>query len=436
MKDYRDLMLKEVLPIILRASDVRNRTRDLVRRCCPKGRVVLIAIGKASASMALGALEAFSGEVEGGAIVIPEGIEVGELKGYNLEIIRGGHPLPTPGSLRAGTAVLEWAATAGRGGAHVLVLVSGGASALAESPLGSISLEDLVNVNRALLTSGASISEINTVRRHLSKVKGGGLVKAARPSEVYGLYASDVPGDAIHDIGSGPTAVDPTTFKDALSVLDFYGLIDAVPKSIVEVLEKGARGLIEETLKPDSPDAARAHNWIVARNMDVLEELERGLKERGFNVLVLTSMLQGESREVAKVLAALAAEVIRSGRPVRRPAALILGGETSVTVRGSGRGGRNQELALAWSLEAKRLGIGHDEAALLAIATDGVDGPTDAAGAVVTSAVPQELSSIGINPLRALSNNDSYEALEAIGALIKTGPTGTNLNNIIVVFVW
>jgi len=153
-------------------------------------------------------------------------------------------------------------------------------------------------------------------------------------------------------------------------------------------------------------------------------------------VLVLTSMLQGESREVAKVLAALAAEVIRSGRPVRRPAALILGGETSVTVRGSGRGGRNQELALAWSLEAKRLGIGHDEAALLAIATDGVDGPTDAAGAVVTSAVPQELSSIGINPLRALSNNDSYEALQAIGALIKTGPTGTNLNNVIVVFVW
>mgnify|MGYP001770659056 FL=1 len=436
MRDRAEELVKVVVAESLRAADLKDRTRDAVRACCPHRRPVLISIGKASASMAEGALSALTKGVEGGVVVAPRGVDLSGLRGYGLEIMSGGHPLPDESSLSAGQAVLEWARESASRGVDLLVLVSGGSSALVESPLEGLDLDDLVQINKILLNSGASISEINTVRRHVSKIKGGGLVKASRPSRVYGLYASDVPGDNIHDIGSGPTAPDPTTFRDALTVLELYGITSMAPVSVVELLRRGASGLVEETLKPGSPDSFRATNVVIARNLDVLESVEARLRSMGFNTLVLTSMLQGESREVGKVLASLTAEVKRSGRPVTPPAAIILGGETSVTVRGKGRGGRNQELALSWVIETKRLGLSERDSIMVALATDGIDGPTDAAGAAVTPGTFDELVRAGYNPLRALTENDSYSALELTGSLIKTGLTGTNLNNVIVVFVW
>ena len=436
MRDRAEELVKAVVAESLRAADLKDRTRNAVRTCCPDRRPVLISIGKASASMAEGALSALAKGVEGGVVVAPRGVDLSGLRGYGLEIMTGGHPLPDESSLSAGQAILEWTRESAPKGVDLVVLVSGGSSALAESPLEGLDLDDLVQVNKILLNSGASISEINTVRRHVSKIKGGGLVKASRPSRVYGLYASDVPGDNIHDIGSGPTAPDPTTFRDALTVLELYGITSMAPVSVVELLRRGASGLVEETLKPGSPDSFRATNVVIARNLDVLESVEARLRSMGFNTLVLTSMLQGESREVGKVLASLTAEVKRSGRPVTPPAAIILGGETSVTVRGKGRGGRNQELALSWVIETKRLGLSERDSIMVALATDGIDGPTDAAGAAVTPGTFDELVRAGYNPLRALTENDSYSALELTGSLIKTGLTGTNLNNVIVVFVW
>ena len=436
MRDRAEDLVKVVVAESLRAADLKERARNAVMTCCPDRRPVLISIGKASASMAEGALSALPKGVEGGVVVAPRGVDLSGLRGYGLETMTGGHPLPDESSLNAGQAVLEWARESASKGVDLLVLVSGGSSALVETPLEGIDLDDLVQINKALLNSGASISEINTVRRHVSKIKGGGLVKASRPSRVYGLYASDVPGDNIHDIGSGPTAPDPTTFRDALTVLELYGLIPTAPVAVVDLLRRGASGLVEETLKPGSPDSSRVTNAVIARNLDVLESVEARLRSMGFNTLVLTSMLLGESREVGKVLASLTAEVKRSGRPVAPPAAIILGGETSVTVRGKGRGGRNQELALSWVIETKRLGLSERDSIMVALATDGVDGPTDAAGAAVTPGTFDELVKAGYNPLRALAENDSYSALELTGSLIKTGLTGTNLNNVIVVFVW
>ena len=436
MRDRAEDLVKVVVAESLRAADLKERARNAVMACCPDRRPVLISIGKASASMAEGALSALPKGVEGGVVVAPRGVDLSGLRGYGLETMTGGHPLPDESSLNAGQAVLEWARESASKGVDLLVLVSGGSSALVETPLEGIDLDDLVQINKALLNSGASISEINTVRRHVSKIKGGGLVKASRPSRVYGLYASDVPGDNIHDIGSGPTAPDPTTFRDALTVLELYGLISTAPVAVVDLLRRGASGLVEETLKPGSPDSSRVTNAVIARNLDVLESVEARLRSMGFNTLVLTSMLQGESREVGKMLASLTAEVKRSGRPVAPPAAIILGGETSVTVRGKGRGGRNQELALSWVIETKRLGLSERDSIMVALATDGVDGPTDAAGAAVTPGTFDELVKAGYNPLRALAENDSYSALELTGSLIKTGLTGTNLNNVIVVLVW
>ncbi|MGC9071888.1 MAG: glycerate kinase type-2 family protein [Acidilobus sp.] len=436
MRAEREQLVRWVIEVVLSASDLSSRTSAAIKSCCPIERPILVSIGKASTSMALGALASLKGGVEGGIVVIPSETGAGELRGYGLEVLIGGHPIPDRSSLKAGEAALEWARQARARGLSLLSLISGGSSAMVEAPLEPLTLEDVVEANRILLTSGASISEMNIVRRHLSKIKGGGLVKASRPSRVYGLYASDVPGDVIYDIGSGPTAPDPTTYMDALTVLKFYGLLDRVPGRVRSLLERGAKGLVEETLKPGSPDSERAQNLIIARNLDVLEAVERLLKTKGFNTIVLTSMLQGESREVGKALASIAVEAKRSGRPLRPPVALIAGGETTVTVRGDGKGGRNQELALSWAIETRRLGLVEDDALLLAVATDGIDGPTDAAGAAVTPSIVDDMTRAGVNPLEALARNDSYSVLNASGSLIRTGKTGTNLNNVIVMFVW
>jgi len=391
-------------------------------------RAVVIAMGKGSIQMALGALNVL--EVDGGVIVTPRGTG---RPVDGLEVIESSHPLPDESSLKAGEAVLEWARVAGRLG-RLLVLVSGGASALVEKPIDPLTIDDVREATRLLLGCGASIHEINSVRKHLSLVKGGRLATTAYPAEVRGLYASDVPGDRLDVIGSGPTVADPTTYCEALEVTRRYGVYERLPERVSRVLEDGCRGLREETPKPGSQLLSRTVNELVATNIDVLRGLEVKLRSMGFNTLILTSRLEGESREVGRALASITMEVIERGVPVQPPAAILAGGETTVRVRGRGRGGRNMELAFSWALSMRYWGY-RDEAAILSMDTDGIDGFTDAAGAILVPGLVEELISMGVDPYRVLEDNDTYTAISRVGGLIVTGPTGSNLNSIQVILV-
>ena len=391
-------------------------------------RAVVIAMGKGSIQMALGALNVL--EVDGGVIVTPRGTG---RPVDGLEVIESSHPLPDESSLKAGEAVLEWARVAGRLG-RLLVLVSGGASALVEKPIDPLTIDDVREATRLLLGCGASIHEINSVRKHLSLVKGGRLATTAYPAEVRGLYASDVPGDRLDVIGSGPTVADPTTYCEALEVTRRYGVYERLPERVSRVLEDGCRGLREETPKPGSQLLSRTVNELVATNIDVLRGLEVKLRSMGFNTLTLTSRLEGESREVGRALASITMEVIERGVPLQPPAAVLAGGETTVRVRGRGRGGRNMELAFSWALSMRYWGY-RGEAAILSMDTDGIDGFTDAAGAILVPGLVEELISMGVDPYRVLEDNDTYAAISRVGGLIVTGPTGSNLNSIQVILV-
>jgi glycerate 2-kinase len=391
-------------------------------------RAVVIAMGKGSIQMALGALNVL--EVDGGVIVTPRGTG---RPVDGLEVIESSHPLPDESSLKAGEAVLEWARVAGRLG-RLLVLVSGGASALVEKPVDPLTIDDVREATRLLLGCGASIHEINSVRKHLSLVKGGRLATTAYPAEVRGLYASDVPGDRLDVIGSGPTVADPTTYCEALEVTRRYGVYERLPERVSRVLEDGCRGLREETPKPGSQLLSRTVNELVAANIDVLRGLEVKLRSMGFNTLILTSRLEGESREVGRALASITMEVIERGVPLQPPVAILAGGETTVRVRGRGRGGRNMELAFSWALSMRYWGY-RGEAAILSMDTDGIDGFTDAAGAILVPGLVEELISMGVDPYRVLEDNDTYAAISRVGGLIATGPTGSNLNSIQVILV-
>ena len=305
------------------------------------------------------------------------------------------------------------------------MLVSGGASALLPLPAEGLTLADKQATTSLLLACGATIHEINAVRKHMSAIKGGRLAAAAAPAN-YSLILSDVVGDDLDVIGSGITAPDRSTFADALAVLDKYGLRGRVPAAVRHHLEAGR----VETPKPDDPSFERTRNIIVGSNRIALEAGADKAVELGYAPLILSSVIEGEAREVAIVETAIAKEVRSSGNPIAPPACLLFGGETTVSLRGSGKGGRNQELALAAAVRI----AGVDGIALLSGGTDGTDGPTDAAGGVVDS---DTANSDGTRAaaLEALANNNSYECLDAMNSLVRTGPTGTNVADVQVILV-
>lgn len=427
--------LKGLVPLIVRLSDLRPSTRRVLAGVQSTGRgipPVIIAFGKGALSMVEGALEVLDGNVEGGVVVVPRGTG---RRIPGLEVLESTHPLPSDASLRAGEAVLEWARSAGRTG-RLVALISGGGSALVEVPQPGLELEDIVEVNRVMLNGGLSILEINIVRKHLSMVKGGRLAETAQPAETTGIYASDVPGDRLDLIASGPTVPDPSTYNDAIRTLKIRGLWDSIPERARKVLVEGANGLRPETPKPGSRVFERVHNILSASNLDVLRGLQAHLAGKGYNTLILTSRIGGESREVAKALAGIALEGFERGIPVARPGAVLVGGETSVTVKGRGRGGRNMELALAWVVEADYWTLGSIEKGrigILSMDTDGIDGVTDAAGAIAYNGLTADARSRGLDPDIFLSNNDSYTFFDRLGLLVRTGPTGSNLNSLTVI---
>jgi glycerate 2-kinase len=386
----------------------------------PRGRLVVIGAGKASAAMARAVEDNWRGELSG-LVVTRYGYGV---PCRRIEIVEAAHPVPDAAGLAGAQRILE-AVQNLRSEDLVLCLISGGASALLVRPLPGLTLEDKQAVNRALLTSGATIREMNCVRRHLSAIKGGRLAAACHPARVITLLISDVPGDNPVDIGSGPTVADPTTCADALAILGRYAI--QVPPNVLAVLESG-RG---ESPKPGDPRLAGSEIRMIATPQIALEAAAEVASQAGVAALILGDSIEGEARDVGKVMAGIARQVGTHGQPCVAPCVLLSGGETTVTVRGHGRGGRNVEflLALAIALE------GQEGVFAIAGDTDGVDGTEEVAGAYLSPDTLARARKQGINARNSLANNDGHGFFEAIGDAVVTGPTLTNVNDFRAVLV-
>jgi hydroxypyruvate reductase len=356
------------------------------------------------------ALERLLGRrLHGGFVNVPDG-NAAPLR--RVTVHASSHPVPDERGEEGARRILQIAEAAGPRDL-LLCVISGGASALMPLPSPLLGLAQKQEITRQLLTSGATIHEMNIVRKHLSAIKGGQLAQAAWPATLLAFILSDVPGDDLATIASGPTVADPSTAEDALGILTQYGI--AFP---------GAA--LHETPKPGDPAFSRVRNLIIGSNRLALDAAARKARELGYRTLLLSSFIEGETREVAKVHAAIAKEVLSSGRPLRRPACILSGGETTVTIRGKGKGGRNQEFVLAAALALEGCG----SHVIFSGGTDGIDGPTDAAGAYVDSSTLVRARAMGLDPRQYLDDNDSYHFFEKLEALIKTGSTGTNVMDV------
>ena len=398
---------------------VARRRYDLRRF----SRIQVIGAGKAGATMAA-ALERLLGRrITGGLVNVKDG-HTARLRRVELQECR--HPIPDERGIEGAQRIAEIAAEAGPEDL-LLCVISGGASALLPFPAPPITLAEKQETTRLLLECGANIHEINAVRKHISAIKGGQLARLAAPATVVSLLLSDVIGDDLEVIGSGPTAPDPSTFHDALSVLDKYGLRARIPQMVRERLEDGAGGRIEDT--PKRLD--NAQNVVIGSNRLAVEAAAAKAKELGYRTLVLSTMIEGETRDIARMHAAIAKEIVASGMPLKPPACILSGGETTVTIRGKGLGGRNQEFALAAAIDIAGLrGV-----TVLSGGTDGTDGPTDAAGAVAYGSTVPQAAKKGLDAKRYLADNDSYHFFEPLKDLVKTGPTGTNVMDLRIVLV-
>jgi len=390
-------------------------------------RVFVLAVGKAAVPMTAAACHVLGDVAIEGVVVTKYGHVASYELPSTLEVVEAGHPVPDAAGVRGGTAFLRCLNQTTTDDL-VLLLLSGGGSALLPAPSPGVTLEDLQVTTDHLLRSGANIVDLNVVRKHLSSLKGGQLARMAAPAPVIALVLSDVVGDPMDVIASGPTAPDPTTFAQAWDVVERYALTDVVPKSVSAHLQAGLRGEVAETPKPGDCLFDRVHNVIVGSNALAAQAAVAQAETLRYAGLLLTTFIEGEAREIAKVAVALAKSLKVTGHPVSLPACLVWGGETTVTVTGQGKGGRNQELALAAALGLE----GIAGVAVMALATDGTDGPTDAAGAVVDGSTAGRARDRGWDLRAALQDNNSYPLLADVGDLLLLGPTGTNVNDILV----
>lgn len=382
------------------------------------GRTLVVGAGKAAAAMARAVEDSWDGPLEG-LVVTRYGHALPEGKGpRSIEVVEAGHPVPDEAGEGAAARILELAQSAGEDDL-LLCLISGGGSALLPLPAPGLSLEEKKAVNEALLRSGATISEINCVRKHLSAIKGGRLAAAAHPARVVSLIISDVPGDDPAVIASGPTVPDPTTLEDTVEILQRYGIHET--SHVLHQLERYG----EETPKPGDAAFARTENIVIARPQESLEAAARLAEAAGVTPVILADALEGEAREAARVLASVATQVRRHGQPVKPPAVILTGGETTVTVRGGGRGGRNAEFALASAIAL----AGWQDIHLIACDTDGIDGSEDNAGAYASGESLARGREKGLDAKALLADNDAYGYFQSLDDLIVTGPTLTNVND-------
>jgi len=406
------------------ADPVEPVLRHLRRRDFSRFRnIYVVGAGKAGASMAMAAERALGRRIAAGLVNVKYGATA---KLRRIELNPCGHPLPDEAGVAGSTRIAQIAAQAGEGDL-VLCLISGGASALLPLPAEPVTLAEKQAATQLLLACGATIHEFNCVRKHLSRIKGGQLARLAAPAAVEALLLSDVIGDDLDVIGSGPTAPDGSTFADAFAILQKFALVERVPASVRERIERGVRGELPETPKAGEPLFRRVRNVLVGNNRLALDAAAKRARQLGFRTLVLSSGIQGETREIARMHAAIAREIVSTSRPVKAPACIVTGGETTVTLHGDGLGGRNQEFVLAAALEI----AGLENVVVLSAGTDGSDGPTDAAGAIADG------DTLRRNPdaRRYLERNDSYHYFQPLHDLVITGPTNTNVMDVRILLV-
>jgi glycerate 2-kinase len=388
-------------------------------------RIVVIGGGKAAGGMAAGLAKVLGDKVTAGIVNIPDSLPSPPRRS-RIELHHATHPIPGSEGMEGVKMMLELVGKP-TGSDLVICLLSGGGSALLPMPANGLRLSDIQKVTELLLKSGAAIHEINVVRKHLSKIGGGRLAERLYPAQVLSLIISDVVGDDLESIASGPTAPDPSTYLDALAVLARYSLVGAVPASVRKTLRDGMLGRIEETPKANSKVFRRVHNLVVGSNELSCREAADLFRRRGYATTILTTRIQGEASEVGKRFSGLLVEMREKSSP-SRPACFIAGGETTVTVRGRGVGGRNQELALSVAI-----GIaGLDGVHFASMGTDGLDGGTNAAGAIVDGGLIERALRKGLHADSYLERNDSHAFFKKVGGLIMTGATGTNVNDIMI----
>jgi len=389
-------------------------------------RVVVLGAGKATASMAQAVEQRVGSRLHAGFVVVKHGHVVPTRR---IVVAEAGHPVPDRFGQQAAARLCAMAKELGRRDL-LIVLLSGGASSLLPAPVPGITLADKQRTTQELLRCGASIREINTVRKHLSRIKGGRLAELTKAT-VATLILSDVLGDDLSAIASGPTAPDPTTYQDAVTILKCYRIWRAVPQRVRQHLEYGCQGLVSETPKPGSSLFRRVHHHIVGSNGAAVMAAARAAREAGLRTLVQRPTLTGEAQDEGKRFGVLAKNIVRAGQPLQRPCCVVAGGETIVTVTGKGAGGRAQEFAAAAALEIADL----DRVWIVAIGTDGTDGPTDAAGAVVDGHTVARAQRLSVDLKVALKRHNTYPALKRLNQLIVTGPTGTNVNDLYLLLV-
>lgn len=415
-----ELMRQMLAAAIDSAQPARCVPPHLPRPDEVRGRLVVIGAGKASAAMARAMEDHWHGPLSG-LVVTRYGYEV---VCERIEIVQAAHPVPDAAGLRAAQRVLDTVQGLSADDV-VLCLISGGGSALLPLPLPGLTLEDKQAVNRALLASGATISEMNTVRRHLSAIKGGRLAAACHPARVITLLLSDVPGDQPLDIASGPTVPDPTTCADALAIVERHGM--SLPASVMQVLRSGAG----ESVKPDDPRLPPLDTRLVATPQQALQAAAELARAHGYKPYILSDAIEGEARDVGQVLGALALQTATRGMPFQTPCALLSGGETTVTLRGKGRGGRNVECLLSFALATQ----GQPRIHALMGDTDGVDGVEEIAGAHVGPDTLVRAFAAGLHPRQHLDANDGHGFFQALGDSVITGPTRTNVNDFRVILI-
>jgi glycerate 2-kinase len=389
--------------------------------------IIVIGGGKASGPMAQALEYLLKERITNGIVNILAGTSA-DYPTKKISLNEAGHPIPTENGMLGAKKMLEVTENAGQKDL-IICLISGGGSAMMALPKEGITLKDKQIATQLLLRSGATINELNAVRKHLSDFKGGWLAKRAQPATLVSLILSDVVGDPLDTISSGPTAPDQTTYQDVVDIFEKYKLSKDIPTSIKKILKMGLEGKISETPKSNDSAFDNVHNIVIGNNRLACLAARKKLSELGFNTLFLTSYMEGEAKDIGIFLGSIANEIFSSGNPIRRPAAVIVGGETTVTVRGNGLGGRNQEIVL--SAASKISGI--EGAGIASIGTDGIDGPTNAAGAIADGKTLLRAKKFGLNNKKILNNNDSYNFFSKIGDLIITGPTGSNVNDIALV---
>lgn len=390
-------------------------------------RIFLVGGGKATAPMARAVEDSLGARVNGGFINVKYGFT--DKLSYT-EIVEADHPIPDQSGVEGTKKIIDLLEQTGENDL-IFSLISGGGSALLPLPADRISLEEKQTLTKNLLECGASIDEINTIRKHLSASKGGQMARSAFPSTTVNLMLSDVVGDKMDVIASGPFVPDPSTFEDAAEIIDKYNLKD-LPQSIKNYLMNGVEKRVPETPKEGNPIFDRVHNYIIGSNVLALEAAKETAQRMGYQTLVLSSTIEGETKDVAGVHAAIASEILSTGSPISTPACIISGGETTVTIKGKGLGGRNQEFCLAAAIAMRDL---PPRVVLLSGGTDGNDGPTPAAGAIIDPLTVRKGEDLGLNAATYLTDNDAYHYFKKTDELLVTGPTKTNVMDVRIILV-